>query len=176
MDNRCSSFFALCGTLFLIAEAFGIFIPAQAGPLTVPFSGTVASKCVFGVPRLGILAVGAHPNQLEASAGFGSVGSVEISCNTAATVTVSDPVDSGSTGGTNFNSPYYGSYIQSGVKIANSPIARVNHWPIASAQTSIPITAGAMNVPINVGMVRRTNDLAIQSGSYTYKVTITSTP
>jgi hypothetical protein len=166
----------LCGTLILLAEVFGVFTSAQAGSITAPFSGTVAPKCVFGVPNAGILVIGAQPNQLEASAGFGSVGSVVISCNTAAAVTVSDPVNSGSSGGTNFNSPYYGAYIQSGVKIANSPIARANNWPMASAQTSIPIMAGAMNFPISVGMVRRTSDAAIQSGGYIFKVTITSTP
>jgi hypothetical protein len=169
-------FLTLCGASIFMAEAFWIIVPAQAGPVTVPFSGTVASKCVFGVPSAGILAIGAQPNQIEASAGFGSVGSVEISCNTAATVIVSDPVDSGSSGGTSFNSPYYGAYIQSGVKIANSPTARANHWPMASAQTFIPITAGAINVPISVGMVRRTADSAIQSGGYIFKVTITSIP
>lgn len=162
--------------LIFITGAFGIVIPVQAGSITAPFSGTVAPKCVFGTPRAGTLIVGAQPNQLEASMGFGSVGSVEISCNTDATVTVGDPVDSGSLGGTNFNSSYYGAYIQSGGKIANSPIARANNWPMASAQTSIPITAGSINLPISVGMVRRTTAAVIQAGGYIFKVTITSTP
>jgi hypothetical protein len=166
----------LCKISILVTGVFGIAALANAGPITVPFSGTVPPKCVFGVPTAGTLVVGARPNQLEASGDRGSLGVVNISCNTAATVTVGDPVNNGSTGGTNFNSPFYGAYIQVGSKLANSPQAKINAWPRSISLPSLPIAAGAVNTSIKVGMARRTTASAIQAGNYMFKVTLTSTP
>jgi hypothetical protein len=165
----------LCGATLLISGVIGIATQANAGPITVPFSGTVTPKCVFGVPSDGILAA-VQPNQLEASAVAGSIAIVTISCNTAATLTVGDPINTSGKGGIHYDSPYYGAYIQSGFNLANSPTAKVISWPTPSAQTFLPVAAGAVNSSIKVGMIHRTKFGAFQAGNYKFKVTLTSTP
>jgi hypothetical protein len=166
----------ICGTILLVGGILGLSTPAHAESITIPFRVTVPPRCVFALPRPGILVVGAQSNQLEASADRGELGSVEIFCNTAATVTVSDPINTGNTGGTNFNGAFYGAYIQAGAKLATSPNAKANNWPSAFTQNSIPIAAGFRKSKIKVGMIRETKDAALQAGTYSFKVTLTSTP
>jgi hypothetical protein len=164
----------LAATLLVLASAIGFCSQVKAETVDVPFSGTIAPKCTFSNVVAGTLAQGSSGNLLEGSASFGTQGSVNIFCNTSATVSVGEPADNGSTGPSTFNpAGYGGSIIAVGANIAGSPNAIAKSWQSVSA-TSLsvsPITT--TNIKVSV---LRDATVTLQAGTYSVKATLTSTP
>jgi hypothetical protein len=163
----------LAASVLVIASAISFCAQAKAETVDVPFSGTIAPKCTFSNVVAGTLAPGSSGNLLEGSTSFGTQGSVNIFCNTAATVSVSEPVDNGSTGPSTFANGYDGAIIAAGKSTAGSPRAITNAWQGVSATSLLIPTITTTN--IKVSMLKDAGS-TLQAGDYSFKVTLTSTP
>jgi hypothetical protein len=163
----------LVASVLIIASAIGFCAQAKAETVDVPFSGTIAPKCTFSNVTAGTLAQGSQTYYLEGSTTAGTQGSVDLFCNTAATVKVSEPADNGSTGPSTFNGPFYGSLISTSANTAGSPQAITNKWKgVTAATLSIsPVTKTTIKVS-----VVRDSVTTLQAGVYKFKTTLTSTP
>jgi hypothetical protein len=165
----------LVTSVLVMASTLGFCAQAKAETIDVPFSGTIAPKCTFSNVSAGTLAPGSSPNYLEGSKSFGTQGSVDLFCNTAATVKVGEPADNGSTGPSTFTGSYYGSIITVGAKNAGSPQAISEGWQGVTA-TSLSISP-VTTTNIKVSVIRDAGTgKTIQAGNYKFKTTLTSTP
>jgi hypothetical protein len=165
----------LVASVLVIASAIGFCPQAKAGTADIPFSGTIAPTCTFSNVSAGTLAVGSPSNHLEGSTTAGTQGSVNLFCNTTATVKVGDPVDNGSTGPSTFSGPFYGSLITAGTNTAGSPQAVTNKWNGVSASTLTISPVTTTNIKVSVVRDEGTGK-TIQAGLYKFKTTLTSTP
>jgi hypothetical protein len=165
----------LATSILVIASTMSFCAQAKAGTADVPFSGNVAPMCTFSNISPGTLATGSLSNYLEGSKSFGTQGSVDLLCNGPATVSVSEPVDNGSTGPSKFPGTYFGSIITAGANSAGSPKAISNKWQgVTNTKLSIsPVTT----TNIKVSVIRdEGSGKTIQAGLYKFKTTLTSTP
>jgi hypothetical protein len=164
----------LITSLLAIASAIGFCAQAKAETVDVPFSGTIAPKCVFSNVVSGTLAQGSYPGLIEGSGANGAKGSVDVLCNIASTVSVSEPVNDGSTGLSVFDGSYEGSVIELGSNRAGSPKAILNGIGGGVTATSVSVNSGT-TARIKVNVIKQST-LPLLAGDYKFKVTLTSTP
>jgi hypothetical protein len=162
----------LISSILAISSAISFCAQAQAETQDVTFSGNIPFKCTFNNVKSGTLKVGYKPNFIEGSKSFGTMGSVDISCNAVATVSVSDPVDTGSA--STLTGPYSGSIIANGTSTAGSTTAISNSWQGVSNST-LKINPGTTTIQVSV--IKDAGDgNSLKAGDYKIKTTVTAVP
>jgi hypothetical protein len=143
---------------------------ASAQSVNVPFNGTVPGACTFNTPTPGVLAVNDtfEPKMLLGGTSLGGTiakgraGFVQAVCNTAANVTINEPVQ---TSGFRFN-------IRR--NFASATLTGANGDVITTTGTStLPIRAGITNFQVRM---ETESDTVIPPGEYQFYVTLTITP
>jgi hypothetical protein len=159
----------LTSALALVGGA--VVVPkALAQSVNVPFNGTVPGACTFNTPTPGVLAVNDtfKPTMLLGGTSLGgtiakgSSGFVQVVCNTAANVTINEPVQ---TSGFKFNIKR---------NFASAVLTGANGDVINTTGTStLPIKAGITNFQVRM---ETESDSVIPPGEYQFYVTLTITP
>ncbi len=151
-------------TLSIVSiAAFAPKTMAQTADVT--FSGTVPTTCTFGASTAGVLTpnLTTNPTILASSVNIGSSsGSVTVTCNAAAHLTVAPPSSTGAALTT--------SSIGAQVAFASSPSTNTDS---TGKMAALALPSGA--TPLKVDMSAQSNT-TINPGTYSYKVTLTVTP
>jgi hypothetical protein len=161
-------------SILAIASAISFCTQAKAETTDVSFDGNIVPKCTFSNVIAGTLATGSSKSLIEGSKSYGTQGSVDLLCNTNATVTIGEPSNKGGTGPSTFTGAYYGSLITIGTNTAGSKQAVVKAWQ-GVTKSSLSISTSTLT-NIKVSMVRDTGSAEVQAGTYSFTTTLTSTP
>lgn len=163
------AFLFLTSALGLVGSTF-IAKSAVAQSVDVPFNGTVPGACTFNTPTPGVLAVNDtfKPTMLLGGTAVGGTiargraGFVQVVCNTAANVTINEPVQ---TRGFRFNiKRNFASAVLTG---ANGDVITTN------GTSTLPMKAGTTNFQVRM---ESESDSLIPPGEYEFYVTLTITP
>jgi hypothetical protein len=171
------------GLIVLGAMSVASKASAQSVTTDVNFKGSIPKVCTFGQPQDGQLVTVSSPDKtpiaLEASlfpGGWGegsTVGQVSLKCNTSATVTVADPVQTAGPRDQTFQS------LSSNVTADNGKTYAYSKSPWVgqpgSISISVPAAKGTSTPNLQVGMIALNND-GIAAGDYSFKVTVTASP
>ncbi|MEN8444460.1 MAG: hypothetical protein ABG776_05540 [Cyanobacteria bacterium J06555_13] len=153
----------------LIATASGAFAQAAPADATVNFTGTVGSVCIFSNPVDGTLAdIG---GSLAANEVDGTRGSVDLDCTGDADVTVSEPIDNGSTNDLLAGTGFY----ESRVLVGNGPADTRNGSGGPSGPLLLTGAGAGVSETLNVDLFIDPT-LPIPEGAYNYNVIVTATP
>jgi hypothetical protein len=159
---RASLIATVLTTAGVIANTNNAF--AEPVDQIVNFSGTVAPTCAFSNVQNGLLGVEANPAMLSENGAGGMPGFVDLACNSGAQVSVTLPVNNGSS------------------------VALTPTWQGATAQTSAgqafqdpngstpQSLVGPVQETVRVGMYLINGSTPIPAGTYNYNVTVTATP
>src|SRR3712207_1398879 len=153
--------FFLASTLVLVGSA-SFAKSAFAQSVNVPFNGTVPGACTFNTPTPGVLAVNDtfKPTMLLGGTSIGGTvakgraGFVQVVCNTAANVTINEPVQ---TSGFRFNIKR---------NFASATLTGANGDVITTTgTTTLPIKAGITNFQVRM---ETESDAVIPPGEYEF--------
>lgn len=169
-------------------SVFGVASQAKAGTADVPFDGSIAGSCTFDSPTAGTLVAASDPNFIEASSGVqyntaskgGATGKISITCVGNSQLTISDPVpvsaDAVNVNPSTAKAAYF--KVVNGTTLYPSPNAKSGNWFSLGSSPNSSLSIGSGTTNLEVGMSSRliTNTSEpFPNGSYTYKVTVTST-
>lgn len=155
----------------LLFSSFGLVAAATFSPnvfaqsVDVLFSGTVPGACTFNTPTPGVVTPNNTFNPtalLGGTSGKGRSGFVQVNCNTAASITISEPIQ---TAGFRFSPKS---------NYSNATLSGANGDFIETTGTStLPIKAGITNFQVRMFSESTT---VLPPGNYEFKVTLTITP
>lgn len=128
----------------------------------IEFSGVVPPQCLFEEPTDGVLAFDfqTDPSKLSSELASGTPGQVTVVCNSAATLTVSAPVQTA------------GPQVINGTTTASVSSTLGQATPNSSL--FLPNSSTPLQFNVNMGVTRANNAL-LPPGDYTYMVTLTVT-
>jgi hypothetical protein len=136
---------------------------AFAADQVVNFQGNVPATCTFSNVVNGTLGIAA-PDQLSEAGAGGAAGSVDLTCNSNAQVSVSLPVDNGSSPAITPTFAYAGAATSAGTATNDTGAG------------SVPVNVtGPIQETLSVGMYVVNGGVPIPAGTYNYNVTVTAT-
>lgn len=143
----------------LLAGTFGFASSAKAESSTVPFQANVPATCTLDNPQQGTLALRDDGQLLSSSPSIGGItGSIDIECNSDATLSVSLPVE-------DTNNPTTGTTLFS--------VADANNGSADSDGSTTQLFANSKET-VRVDMLAQ--NASFKAGTYNYTVTVTATP
>lgn len=159
-----------CTISFAALATASSALGAAAQTADVPFSGTVAESCTFSNIVAGTLGLSGDGTDLGTAETGGVQGTVDLSCNGDATISVAAPTFTSSASGgndiTTFTAYAATSTVTEGANTADSAGAT---FVFGAANT---ITAATT---FNVAMAATTDDV-LPTDTYNFTVTVTATP
>ncbi|MGF1513117.1 MAG: hypothetical protein ACFB5Z_05400 [Elainellaceae cyanobacterium] len=160
---------AVCASAIAAAAAPFVGTPdAKAQSVDIPFVGTVLEACVFGVPTPGVLGVSVDGTSLGTAETDGVAGTVTLTCNGDATVSIAEPVFAGATLNdiTTLTGYAATASITDGAGTADS-----------TGATFVFGAPNTLTLPtvLNVAMSATTGD-PLPTDVYSFTVTVTATP
>lgn len=143
----------------LFTGTFGFASNAKAQSATVPFQANVPAECTLDNPQQGTLALRNDGQLLSSASSIGGIaGSIDIECNSDATLGVSAPVE-------DTNNPTTGTTLFSA--------ADGNNGGADSDGGTFQLSANSKET-VRVEMVSQ--NPSFKAGAYNYTVTVTATP
>lgn len=143
----------------LLAGTFGFASSAKAQSAPVPFQANVPAECTLDNPQQGTLAVRDDGQLLSSASSIGGIaGSIDIECNSDATLSVSLPVE-------DTNNPTTGTTLFS--------VAGTNNGSADSNGGTFQLSANSKET---VRLDMQAQNASFKAGAYNYTVTVTATP